>query len=89
MERLVQWLDDFEDLAYAVVLSGETIRRLLKAAFFAFAALALQAASILLALASPPAAVAGGSLLLVTILYRGAVYHDINGANPDRQSLAT
>ena len=85
MERLVQWLDDFEDLVYAVLLTGETIRRRLRAMFYAFAALALLSASILLALTSPPIAVAAGSLLLVTILYRGAVYH---GANPDRQSLA-
>lgn len=75
MERLVQWLDDLEDFIYAIVLSGETIRRLMKAAFFAGAALALQGASILLAFTHPPAAVAGGSLLLVTLLYRGAVYH--------------
>ncbi len=86
MERLVQWLDDLEDLAYAVVLSGETIRRLLRALLFAAAALALQAASILLALASPPAAVAGGSLLLVTLLYRGAVHH---GADAASQPLAS
>ena len=85
MEKLVQWLDDLEDLVYAVVLSGETIRRVLKAVFFAGAAIVLQTASILLALTNPPAAVAGGSLLLVTMLYRGAVYH---GADRDSHSLA-
>ena len=84
MERFVQWLDDIEDLVYAVLLTRETIRRRLKAMFYASAALALLGASVLLALASPPIAVAAGSLLLVTILYRGAV----QGVNPDRQSLA-
>ena len=84
MERFVQWLDDIEDLVYAVLLTRETIRRRLKAMFYAIAALALLGASVLLALASPPIAVAAGSLLLVTILYRGAV----QGVNPDRQSLA-
>ncbi len=84
MERFVQWLDDIEDLVYAVLLTRETIRRRLKAVFYAIAALALLGASVLLALASPPIAVAAGSLLLVTILYRGAV----QGVNPDRQSLA-
>ena len=84
MERFVQWLDDIEDLVYAVLLTRETIRRRLKAVFYAIAALALLSASVLLALASPPIAVAAGSLLLVTILYRGAV----QGVNPDRQSLA-
>ena len=84
MERFVQWLDDIEDLVYAVLLTRETIRRRLKAVFYAIAALALLGASVMLALASPPIAVAAGSLLLVTILYRGAV----QGVNPDRQSLA-
>ena len=84
MERFVQWLDDIEDLVYAVLLTRETIRRRLKAMFYAIAALALLGASVLLALTSPPIAVAAGSLLLVTILYRGAV----QGVNPDRQSLA-
>ena len=84
MERFVQWLDDIEDLVYAVLLTRETIRRRLKAMFYAIAALALLGASVLLALASPPIAEAAGSLSLVTILYRGAV----QGVNPDRQSLA-
>jgi cation transport ATPase len=84
MERFVQWLDDLEDIVFAVVLSGEAIRRILKSLFYAGLVLILQAAGILLALTHPPTAVAGGSLMLVAILYRGAVYRDIGQR---RQSL--
>ena len=74
MERLVQWLDDFEDLVYLVILSGESIRRIAKSLFFALLVIALQGAGIFFALENPALTVAGGSLMLVAILYRGAVY---------------
>ena len=87
MERLLQWLDDFEDLVYLVILSGESIRRIAKSLFFAVLVIALQAAGIFFALEHPSLTVAGGSLMLVGILYRGAVYRDIGRGDGRRQSL--
>ena len=87
MERLLQWLDDFEDFVYLVILSVESIRRIARSMFFALLVVALQAAGIFFALENPALTVAGGSLLLVAILYRGAVYRDIGKDASRRQSV--
>lgn len=75
MERFVQYLDDIEDLVYAVALLAERIRQAARFLAFLSASLCLQVLGILLALASPPLAVAAASLLLVGMLYRGVVYN--------------
>ena len=73
MECFVQYLDDLEDLYYAVALIWERIRTRVRFAVFVIASLALQVFGVFIALNSPPMAVAIASLLLVALLYRGAV----------------
>jgi len=73
MECFVQYLDDLEDLYYAVALIWERIRTRVRFAVFVIASLALQVFGVFIALNSPPIAVAIASLLLVALLYRGAV----------------
>jgi len=71
MERLVQYLDDLEDLIYAVALVMERVH---KAVFFGVLLLfsfTLQFLGILLALSRPPLALAVVSLTVVGMLYRG------------------
>lgn len=75
MERLLQYLDELEDLIYAVVLLRESLRRVLRFFCILSASLAVQASAVILALAAPPIAVAVASLLLVGMLYRGVVYN--------------
>jgi hypothetical protein len=80
MERLLQYLDDIDDLVGAVGLLFEQLRRL----FFTTIALAVGlvsiAAGVLLALAHPPIALATSLLLLVTLVYRMV-------ASPSRDNL--
>ncbi len=73
MERFVQYLDDLEDLFYAVALVAEKVRRIARFFLFISTSVALQALGIFLALGNPPMAVAVASLLLVGMLYRGVV----------------
>jgi hypothetical protein len=73
MERLVQWLDDLEDLYYAAALLGERIQQAVRFFLFLSFALAAQISGVLLALSSPPLAVGTASLLLVGMLYRSVV----------------
>ena len=75
MERLVQYLDDLEDLFYAFPLIWEKIRRLASLSLFLTSSVALQLLCIYLALEFPPLAVALAALLIVTALYRSVVYH--------------
>ncbi len=70
MERLLQYLDDLDDLFAAIGLLAERIRSLLWLLFSTVAALAVAAGAILLALAEPPLALATAILLFVTLLYR-------------------
>lgn len=74
MERLVQWLDDLEDLFYAFVFKWERIRGRLKLLLSAIVACALLAGGVFLALAAPPVAVALVAILAVGLLYHAAVY---------------
>ena len=73
MEVLVQYLDDLEDLIYAIVLLAEKIRNAVQFFLFMVASFSLQMCGVFIALVSPPMAVAVASLLLVGMLYRGVV----------------
>jgi hypothetical protein len=73
MEVLVQYLDDLEDLIYAIALLAEKIRNAVQFFLFMVASFALQLFGVFIALVSPPIAVAVASLLLVGMLYRGVV----------------
>ena len=70
MERLLQYLDDLDDLFAAIGLLAERIRRVLWLTFVSVVALVVEAGGILLALEEPPLALATAILLFVTLLYR-------------------
>jgi len=70
MERIVQLLDDLDDLVSAMLLLSERIRARLITLTIVFALLALQAGGIILAVVQPPLALALASLLFVSLLYR-------------------
>ena len=70
MERLIQWLDDADDLLAAIGLIGERIRSISILLPLALALLMMQAGGILLALRHPPLALAVAILMFVTLLYR-------------------
>ena len=73
MERLLHYLDDLDDLFYAIPLAWEKARTLARLTLAIIVTVAVQALGIYAALTSPPLAVATASLLIVTLLYRGAV----------------
>lgn len=73
MERLAQYLDDIEDLVYAVALIAERLRRVVRKLVTVLLALATLTLGFLLAMAQPPLALAAVALLMVTALYRAAV----------------
>lgn len=70
MERLLQYLDDLDDLFAAIGLLAERIRSALWLLFSAVVIFVVVAAGILLALAEPPLALATAIMLFVTLLYR-------------------
>ena len=70
MERLIQWIDDLDDLVGVIGLARERIRAIVLAFIFAVASLTFQVAGILLALSHPPLALATAILMFVTLLYR-------------------
>lgn len=78
MERLVQYLDEIEDLIYAVALKAERIRMALQFFLFMFAAITLQICGVIVALTHPPLALAMVSLMSVGMLFRAAI-----GNSPD------
>ena len=70
MERLLQYLDDLDDLYGAFGLVWEKMRRtMLKLASVAMV-LTVAACGISLALAHPPIALATSTMLFVILLYR-------------------
>ena len=75
MERIVQYLDDLEDLYSAFARKWERIRRALRFALFVALSLSFQILGIFLALSIPALAVATASLLLVGLLYRSVVHY--------------
>lgn len=78
MERLAQYLDDLEDMFFAIASAGEQLRRALRALLLLSLWTTLAVLGVLLALSQPPLALAAVTLLLVTSLYRAAV------SNPGR-----
>jgi hypothetical protein len=78
MERLVQYLDDLEDLFYAVALKAERIREAALYFLLITAAVILQVLAITMALWHPPLALATAALLLV-----GMLLHAVLNYSPD------
>ena len=73
MERLLQYLDDLEDLIYAAPLIAEQLRRAIQRILFLLASILLQIGGVILALSHPPLALAVVTLMLVTLLYRAVI----------------
>jgi hypothetical protein len=69
MERLVQWLDDLDDLVYMAGLASESFRRGLRSLLMASFLLTIQIGGVLLALRHPPLAMATAMLLFVSLFY--------------------
>ena len=78
MERLAQFLDDLEDLFYAVALKAERIRQAFRFFVFMATSAVLQLSGVFIALWNPSLAVAMVSLLVVGMLFRAVV-----GPSPD------
>ena len=72
MERFAQYLDDLEDVFYAIALVFERIRRALQVSLLLATSFIIQFLGILLALSRPPVALAVVCLTVVGMLYRGA-----------------
>ena len=73
MERLIQYLDDLEDLFYAVALMAERIREAFQYFLLITASAILQVFAISIALLHPPLALAVASLLMVGMLFHAVV----------------
>jgi hypothetical protein len=73
MERLAQYLDDLEDIFFALALAGERLLSMLRALLVVCLAVTMPVLGVLLALHQPPFALAAVSLLAVLTLYRAAV----------------
>jgi len=71
MERLVQYLDDLEDIYFATALVMERMRRAAQIFLLLAVSFGVQILGVLLALSSPPLALATVSLTVVGMLYRG------------------
>ena len=76
MERLVQLLDDLDDLVAMLRLLGEPMRKAILRFFTTTILLAIQVGGILLALSQPPLALAMALLLFV-----GLLYHSVTGVH--------
>lgn len=70
MERMLQYLDDIDDLLGAVGLVYERLRSLFLRLVSLLASLSMVALSVVLALESPTLALATGLLLSLMLLYR-------------------
>jgi len=73
VERLLQYLDDLEDLFYAAPLIAEQLRRAVQRILFLLASILLQVGGVILALKHPPLALAVVTLMLVALLYRAVI----------------
>ncbi|MFQ5609409.1 MAG: hypothetical protein ACE5F8_03980 [Woeseiaceae bacterium] len=74
MERLLQIWDDLDDVAGALFLYAENIRRLFLFALYTSAVMMLQLGGILLALLQPPLAMAAATILGVCLMYRSVTH---------------
>jgi uncharacterized membrane protein len=72
MECLLQYLDDLEDLFYAVVLVAEKIRHVVRWLLLAALSVLIPVSGVLLALSAPPLALATVFMALALLLYRAA-----------------
>jgi hypothetical protein len=72
MECLIQYLDDLEDLFYAVALVAERIRSILKLLLLSVLGILIPVGGVFLALADPPLARAAVFMTLSGLLYRAA-----------------
>lgn len=72
MERLVQCLDDVEDVYCAIVVMMERLRNILKFCLLLAVSFFVPFLGILLALGDPPLALAAVSFASVLLLYRAA-----------------
>ena len=70
MERLIQLLDDIDDLISMLGLVSERVRNIAVSLILTCTGLAIQAGGIMLALKHPPLALATAILLFVSLLYR-------------------
>ena len=70
MERILQYMDDLEDLYFAFALLAERIRRGLQVTALVITSFLLQFLGVLLALSRPPIALAFVFLAVVGMLYR-------------------
>ena len=70
MERLLQYLDDLDDLAGVLGLFYEPIRRLILRLLALAAALLALSGGFLLTITYPPVALGIGLLLIVALIYR-------------------
>jgi hypothetical protein len=73
VERLIQYLDDLEDLVFAALLIAEQLLGALKRILFLLGSIGLQIAGVALALYHPPLAMALVTLLVVGLLMRAVV----------------
>jgi hypothetical protein len=71
MERLVQYLDDLEDIYFAMALVMERVRRVVQLSLLLVVSFGIPFFGVLLALSRPPLALAVVSLTVVGMLYRG------------------
>ena len=71
MERIVQYLDEFEDLICAVMMAKERLRRAVQILVILAASMLLQTLGVLLALSRPPLALAAVSLMIVGCEWAG------------------
>lgn len=73
MERMIQYLDNLEDLIYAAPLVAEQLRGAIQRILLLLGSIGLQIGGVMLALAHPPLAVAVVMLLWVGLLFRAVV----------------
>ncbi len=81
MERLLQYLDDLDDLYGTFGLVWERMRRTLLKILSAAMVAAVAAAAVALALSHPPIALATSTMLFVILLYRGVTARPVRFAH--------
>lgn len=70
MEKVLQYLDDLDDLVGAFGLIGERLRAVFWLLVFVSLAAVMACGAVMLALAEPPLALATAAMLFVILLYR-------------------
>lgn len=70
MERLIQYLDELDDLIGMIGLAAERILSLFLALLSCVSLVAVAVPGVWLALVNPPLALATSTILFVTLLYR-------------------